>query len=384
MRDVTSIHVVPTIDQEASGPSYSVTRLCEALGDAGHRAELAVLGELPAGAPHSFVHTFPYGAGPKRLGRSPRMRSWLRQQAQAGDTRLVHNHSLWMMPNVYPAAAISGTRCKLIVSPRGTLSDHALARSAVLKKLFWWLMQGPAVARAHAFHATSQAEYLDIRKMGFSQPVAIVPNGVDVPEAALGSSKTTRRLLFLGRLHPIKGLSDLLKAWRLLAAEHGDWELVIAGPDNDGYQAELERMAAELDIERCQFIGPVYGAGKLRAYREADLYVLPTLSENFGMTVAEALAAGTPVITTRNAPWQGLVANDAGWWIEGGVDALIAGLGEALKTSPAELSSMGARGRQWMMQDFSWDAIAQDMASFYDWVLNGGDKPDCVEVGLGR
>ncbi|MDH3742696.1 MAG: glycosyltransferase [Hyphomicrobiales bacterium] len=383
MRDVTSIHVVPTIDQEASGPSYSVTRLCEALGAAGHRAELAVLDTLPTGAQPSFVHAFPYGAGPRRLGRSPRMQSWLRQQARAGAASLIHNHSLWMMPNVYPAAAISGTDCKLIVSPRGTLSDHALARSAVLKKLFWRLVQGPAVARAQAFHATSQAEYLDIRKMGFRQPVAILPNGVDVPEAGSGSSNTTRRLLFLGRLHPIKGLTHLLQAWRSLAAEHGDWELVIAGPDNDGHQAELEQMAAELDLERCRFIGPAYGADKLRAYREADLYVLPTLSENFGMTVAEALAAGTPVITTRNAPWQGLVANDAGWWIDDGVDALIAGLGQAMKTSPGELSSKGERGRRWMMRDFSWDAIAQDMANFYDWVLNGGDKPDYVEVDPG-
>lgn len=311
------------------------------------------------------------------------MRRWLRQQAVAGKTGVIHNHSLWMMPNVYPGAAVGGSDCKLIMSPRGTLSEHSLARSALLKKVFWRLLQGPAVARAAAFHATSHQECLDIRRMGFRQPVAILPNGVDVPDVYSGQVKPFRRLLFLGRLHPIKGLNHLLKVWQSLQGEHADWELVIVGPDNDGHQSELERMAWDLDLQRCRFVGPAYGADKLRAYREADLYVLPTLSENFGMTVAEALAAGTPVVTTRNAPWQGLITNDAGWWLDEGTDALIAGLGQAMQTPPADLLRMGDQGRQWMMRDYSWDSIARDMAEFYDWVLNGGDMPDCVEVDPG-
>lgn len=377
---IHSTHIVPTINHEASGPSYSVTRLCRALLAAGHPTKLAVLEPLPPGPDLDFVTTFPYGLGPRRLGVSPKMKRWLRAGALSGQGNIFHNHSLWMMPNVYPTAAVKGTSCKLVVSPEGTLSNWALNHSAIVKKALWPLLLDPVMRAATAFHATANSEYEDIRRLGFKQPVAILPNGIDVPDFEPKKPKSFRQLLFLGRIHPIKGIEILLRAWGAVQGRFADWQLVIAGPDNGGYLAQMKTLAGELGIERCEFAGPLYGEPKQQAYRAADLYVLPTHSENFGMTVAEALAAGTPAIVTRGAPWQGLEREGAGWWIDIGVKPLIDVLEKALALPPDVLEAKGSRGRDWMIRDFSWETIAENMASFYDWLVNGGEAPPFVRI----
>lgn len=375
-----SLHIVPTIDNEASGPSYSVTRLCRALDAAGHGTRLAVLEPMPSGPGCEFALAFPYGIGPRRLGISPKLRDWVRAEARSGRFRILHNHSLWMETNVYAAAAAKGTASKLVVSPRGTFASRALDRSGLVKKALWPLFIARATRGVAAFHATAGHEYADIRASGFEEPVAILPNGVDLPDALPKVHGSRRQLLFLGRIHAIKGIDQLLRAWATLQDRHPDWDLVLAGPDEAGHLARMERLADELRLQRYAFVGPRYGDDKLAAYRAADLYVLPTLSENFGMTIAEALAAGTPVVTTKGAPWAGLEAEQAGWWIDHGVDPLIAALDAAMSETPEQLETRGSRGRAWMARDFSWNRIAADMADFYAWLADGGSVPPFVKL----
>ncbi|MGX1308046.1 glycosyltransferase involved in cell wall biosynthesis [Amorphus suaedae] len=375
-----SIHVVPTIDNEASGPSYCVTRLCQSLLAAGHPTRLGVLDPLPPGPGYGFATAFPYGIGPRRLGISPSLRDWVRAEARSEGARILHNHSLWMETNVYAAAAARGTACRLVVSPHGTFASRALERSSLTKKALWPLFVTRATRGVAAFHATAEHEYADIRASGFRQPVAVLPNGIDLPEALPKAVAGRRQLLFLGRIHEIKGIDRLLRAWAVLQDRHPDWDLVLAGPDEGGHRADMERLAAELGLERHTFVGPLYGPDKLAAYRAAELYVLPTLSENFGMTVAEALAAGTPVVTTKGAPWSGLETEGAGWWIDHGVEPLVAVL-DAAMSEPAELlARRGMNGRDWMARDFSWDRIATDMAAFYAWLADGGAIPPFVKL----
>ena len=374
-----SIHIVPNIDQEASGPSYSVVRLCQALRAAGDDTKLAVLEPKPAAADYSFANYFAYGVGPKRLGISPDMKQWLRKEALSGECSIMHNHSLWMRTNTYATSATRGTNCKLVVSPRGTLSAVAMARSGLLKKLLKPVMYNPVMRSAAAFHATSNDEYRDIRAQGFMQPVAVLPNGVDIPEAVANKVNNKRCLLFLGRIHPIKGIDNLLKAWQMVQASFPDWELIIAGPGEDSHVEELKTLASKLDLKNYEFSGPLYGDEKLAAYRQADLYVLPTHSENFGMTVAEALAAGTPAIVTKGAPWSGLEQESAGWWIDIGVEPLVVALESALIMSPSQLETMGNNGRIWMKRDFSWKKIGQNMREFYSWLIYGGSIPEFVK-----
>lgn len=374
------IHVVPTITEEAAGPSYSVPRLCESLIGTGVDVQLAALdwAAIPVHLP--YLKTFPLGLGPRRLGVSPKMRRWLKQEAMSGRVEIIHNHSLWMMPNVYPGNAVHGSRCRLVVSPRGTLSAWALGLNALQKKIFWHALQAPALRAAACFHATAESEYEDIRRLGFRQPVCILPNGIDVPPLEETPNSGRRKLLFLGRIHPIKGIDNLLCAWQAMENRFPDWELHIAGPDNCCHLAAMQSLVAQLQLERVVFPGPLFGEEKLRAYRTASLFVLPTYSENFGMTVAEALASGTPAIVTKGAPWGGLEKQEAGWWIDIGVDPLVACLGDALATQPTHLAEMGRSGREWMLRDYSWERLGAQLSVVYRWLLEGGETPPWVRL----
>lgn len=375
-----AVHVLAALDIEYAGPSYSVPALCEALIDQGVATTLAVLDWMPSTDVRSYVKRFPLGWGPRKLGRSPAMAKWLIEEARAGRAEILHNHGLWMMPNVYPAWARRRSHCRLVVAPRGTVSPWALKHRWLKKKLFGWLLQYEALERADAFHATAESEYEDLRRLGYRQPVCVLPNGIDIPPSAEKRESERRTLLYLGRIHRKKGIDLLLRAWAVVESRFPNWELVVAGPDDGGYLAEYQALAERLGLVRVSFPGALYGEKKLAAYRQASVYVLPTHSENFGMTVAEALAAGTPAIVTKGAPWSGLCEHDSGWWIDIGVDPLVATLEEVLALPESRLRAMGLNGRAWMERDFSWSSIANQMARFYAWLTGRGPQPACVRM----
>jgi glycosyltransferase involved in cell wall biosynthesis len=261
------------------------------------------------------------------------------------------------------------------------LAPEALKYSSLSKKVFWSLVQGSAVRHASCFHATAEKEYEDIRSAGLrSQPVCIIPNGVEVPELKSKPQTGRRTVLFLGRIHPIKGVDILLEAWRALSHRFPEWDLRIAGPDDHGCLPRMQMLAKKLNLKRVEFCGQLYGEAKLEAYREADLFVLPTRSENFGATVAEALAAGTPVIVTKRAPWPDLERYKAGWWIEIGLDPLVGCLEEAMKEPAASLAQRGARGREWMMREYSRANVGKMMRQAYHWLVYGGETPDFIKL----
>ena len=372
------VHVVPHIDAEAAGPSYSVPRLCQSLAARGDEVTLSC---LAAAGDIAGVRTVVHPSWPilKRFAVSPAHARDLGKRAHQVD--IVHNHSLWSMVNVASGWVVPGKRAKLVTSPRGTLSEWALQHSRRRKQLLWPLQQR-VLARADLLHATSEEEYGEIRRSGFRAPVAIIPNGIDLPPPRTESQADTgvRTLLFLSRIHPKKGIELLLDAWAALSALHPDWQLQIVGPGEPGYVAELERQAARNGSQRVTFVGPLYDVDKARAYQDADLFVLPTHSENFGMAVAEALAHGCPAIVSQGAPWAGLETNGCGWWIPNDVDHLRDTLEVAMALPAQRLQDMGARGREWMQRDFAWASIAETMTLAYRWVIEGGDVPECVRV----
>lgn len=372
---VRTIHVVPAIAEEASGPSYSVKRLCAELVAQGQDVTLAALDWAPLVVSPPFLKAFSVGAGPRRLGRSPAMKRWLQEEVDSNPVVILHNHGMWQMNSVYPAWAAKKANAKLVVSPRGAFSTWAMANGSVLKQLFWPFIQLPALRSANCFHATAHAEYLDIRRLGFRQPVAIIPNGVDFPTVCDKCVASRRSLVFLGRVHKVKGLDMLLPAWRAVQEEFSDWDLKIAGPDDRGYLSEMMSLAERLGVKRVEFLGGVYGEEKWQLYRDADLFVLPTYSENFAMSVAEALAAGTPAIVTKGAPWAGLEKHRAGLWIDIGVEPLVLALRGLLAKPSIELHDMGSRGRQWMIEEFSWKRIGSQMAETYEWLTEEAVPP---------
>src|SRR5262249_53732234 len=156
---------------------------------------------------------------------------WLTQQAAASAVHVIHNHGMWQMNTVYPGWAVKRRTTKLVASPHGSLSTWAMNHGSRSKALFLPLLQRPTFDRAGCFHATSEAEYGDIRRLGFLQPVAIIQAGIDIPELIPKAPTFQRKLLFLGRIHPVKGIDILLHAWHAVADSFPDWQLLIVGPD---------------------------------------------------------------------------------------------------------------------------------------------------------
>lgn len=369
-------HVIPHMDEEAAGPTQSVVRLCEALalqGESVHLHTMAAKGAL-TGVGVTVYREW------KALGRFGFSLELVRCLASVSDTcDVLHNHSLWSFPNMAAGIAVGGRKAHLVTSPRGTLAPAARARSRMKKRVFKPL-QWPAITRAHLLHATSEMEYADIREFGLRHPVVVIPNGIDIPQLPVDSgvnpnASSRRRLLFLGRLHPIKGIELLLEAWQALQDFHPDWDLAIAGKGDEAYVASLQELASRLKLQRAEFIGPVYGDAKKRLYMASNLFVLPTFTENFGMAIAEAQAHALPVITTKDAPWSGLAPHQSGWWVERTHADIVAVLDEAMNLDPVALEQMGRRGRQWMISDFDWASVAQQMAAAYRWVVAGGAAP---------
>ena len=316
---------------------------------------------------------FAAGIGPARLARSPALHNWLRGQARLGNCDVLHGHGMWQMPSLYPALVAMRYRVPFICSPRGCFSEWAMQHGSRLKPVVWRFLQRPAVRAAACFHATSDSEYADIRRLGFRQPVAVIPNGIDIPAPVPKSEGAQRTLLFLGRLHRVKGVTFLLEAWAALQHRFSDWRLRIVGNTSaqngsHGYDEELRRVAHALRLHRVSFEGPLYGDAKFAAYRDADLYVLPSLSENFAVTVAESLAVGTPAVVSKGAPWSGLARHGAGWWVDIGAAPLSAALADAMSLPRDRLVAMGVNGRDWMANEFGWPSLAERMVCVYDWL----------------
>ncbi|HZP66808.1 MAG TPA: glycosyltransferase, partial [Rudaea sp.] len=210
---------------------------------------------------------------------------------------------------------------------------------------------------------------------------AVIPNGIDIPATvATGAGTSHRTLLYLGRIHPIKAVDRLLRAWRSLQDTHAAWRLRIVGSGEPEHVREIRDLAAELNLVRVEFAGALYGEDKHLAYVDSELFVLPSHSENFGMAVAEALAHGRAAVVGRGAPWAALESQHCGRWIANDPEPLAQALSELMSLAPDALATMGAHGRSWMARDFSWEAIAAHMSAVYHWSVHGGTVPDTVRL----
>ena len=293
---------------------------------------------------------------------------------------IVHGHSLWSSANLLTGIYAKHRKAKLVTSPHGTLTGYALSRRRILKKMLW-PVQRLALTRADLLHATAKSEVEDIRCAGYKGPVALIPNGVEVPQL-IGDVNGSRKkqVLFLSRIHPTKGIENLLRVWSSIEQNHAEWHLVITGVGAPEYEACLKEMSHSLRVQRVRWAGPMYGAEKTKLYQESSLFVLPSYSENFGMVVAEALANGCPAIVSRGAPWAALEPEGCGWWVDNSVPTLAAALDAAMQLPQGQLAAMGLRGRAWMERDFGWNAIGKKMDAAYRWLLNGGERPAWVRM----
>lgn len=361
------------------GPSRTVPSLCAALAEKGVEVEVITLCTgsgyelVPAGWKLTVV--------PKQCNKySP---FWQGAFCSAL-TRALHNKldtvlydvGLWLPSNHFAARFALMQRIPFVSSPRGMLSRAAIETRRWRKEVAWLMYQKRDLRTAAAIHATSSSEAEDIRRAGLRRPIAMVPNGVLVPPETVRArcSQATRIALFLSRIHPIKGLFDLLSAWA--AVRPTGWRLVIAGNDEGGHEEEVRRRVAESRIDKCvTFVGHADEQQKAFLFASADIFILPSHSESFGLAIAEAMAAGLPVITTHATPWAELDRLKCGWWVPVGAENIAAALRDATSRSPEELCAIGSRGRRLVAEKYSWEQATAKMQEVFAWLAGKRDLP---------
>ena len=309
--------------------------------------------------------------GPAAFGYSPS----LLQALRLAKLDLLHVHGLWMYPSVAAPRWSGRERRPYIVSPHGMLDLWALRNSAWKKRIAELLYERRCLEGAACLHALTTAEADAIRAFGLRNPICVVPNGVDLPTGsapdppdwALQLPAGTQVLLYLGRIHPKKGLAALLHAWASARIGRSSWRLVLAGWDQNGHAADLEQLSRALGIAgTVSFIGPQFGAQKLASYAAAHAFILPSLSEGLPAAVLEAWSHRLPVLMTGqcNLP-EGFEAG-AALPIEPASESIAAGLRTLASMPDSVLVEIGARGRRLVEKRFAWSAVAQQFLTVYN------------------
>lgn len=462
---------IGSVARETGGPARSSQGLCVGLNRCG--CETWLLSHTPK--EQAWMTGLTNFLTPERSGYRGSLEA-LERAIKEIRPDVIQSNGLWS-PYTH-AAAVSARRygIPLVIAPRGTLSSWAMNHKKWRKRLAWWLYQRMDLTAAAAFHVTSEEEAAQVRAQGLRQPIIFLPNGVDVPDLDLAKVRRcedVKTVLYLGRIHFQKGLRELIQAWARVRSskvelETGNWELEtgeseshtharthsctneipwwrleLVGPDVNGHKACLERMVKEYGMtDSVQFPGAMDDDDKWDAYARADVFVLPSYTENFGLSIAEALCAGLPVVTTKGTPWSELLSSSesslvhycesavvggdslrpetggqrtegrcalvgedgrrtedserglsfiphpsslaangrCGWWIDIGVEPLVVALREAMSLSDEERYRMGLNGRRLVESKYTWPAIAEHMKAAYAWILNGGTPPDCVRT----
>ncbi|MEY8118851.1 glycosyltransferase [Falsihalocynthiibacter sp. BN13B15] len=336
-----------------------------------------------------------WGNLPVRLHevRGPRAFGWqrgLNQSLAGAKVDVLHKHGLWMYPSLV-ATGFSENNKPRVISPHGMLDPWALQNSAAKKSLAMALFERRNLAGAACLHALCAAERDAIRSCGINVPIAVIPNGVDLSEAEGPFPKPNwskhipndaKVLLYLGRIHPKKGIEPLLDAIALLRATGAArWHLVVAGWDQGGTEAKLVAKVSELGLEqRVHFVGPQYGINKKASYARADAFVLPSFSEGLPMTVLEAWSFRLPVLMTKACNLPEGFASGAAFRITTDPAEMAHVLDQVIKLDKNELRFVGYAGRKLVEERFTWSTVAEQMAAVYRWVLDGGEAPPTVQI----
>jgi glycosyltransferase involved in cell wall biosynthesis len=298
-------------------------------------------------------------------------RRYLRGLAVAMDAfrpELVYDFGIWRRENAFSFFAAKQRRVPWIVSPRGMLEPWSRSYKRLKKDIAWKVYQKRILERADALVATSPMEQENLRALNLAVPIWLVPNGVELPPPRPARQpKGLRRALFLSRLHPKKQPDLLIRAWSKL--DPAGWQLTLAGPADGNYRAELARLVAQSTRgSPIELLPEVGGEAKQSLLFDSDLFVLPTLSENFGVAIVEALAHEIPVITTSATPWREVAERGCGWIVAPTPAAVEQALETALNTVQGELQQMGRRGRE-LAQDYSWQRTAEKLKNYCERLL---------------
>lgn len=395
--DTTSIKpmfVVGGLYSLANGVAWIMRDLAAALGRAGAPVDVYAADCWGRGAA-SIGHVFEpptrwvssKGLWLGGLSWSPALKSIIRQAV--GEHDVVHNHSLWMLPNSYSSQAARRAGKPVVITAHGALEPWAVQNSGWKKKLVGRAFQDRDLQQATCLQVNSHTEIDGLRAYGLTNPVAVIPNGIcledftDLPSPevfydAFPETRHRRLLLFMARLHRKKGLEHLLQAWANASRRFSDWHLVIAGPDS-GFGANVQSLIASTNLaSRVTLTGNLQGDLKRSVLAATELFVQPSFSEGFSMSIVEALACGIPVLMTPGCNFPEAARAGAAIEVEPHSECTERGLHQLLSLSESARADMGQRGRMLIEQHYTWTLVARNTLRLYSWLQNGGPTPGFV------
>lgn len=385
------LHVTPYYEPAHvyGGPTYSVPLLCKAVAQEGIDVTVITTDangdtslDVPLATPLTcdgvtvlyFPRTLPRGSF-----RSPALGRACRSLLASHD--IVHVTGAWTYPSWTASRASRRAGKPYVVSPRGMLMPWELQHKGWKKRPYFRLSEYPRLRESAGIHCTSPEELRAMQDLGLQETAFLVPNPLDLgafnsmpsrgrlrAQYGIGADETV--LLFVGRLHPKKGIDLTLQAFEVLAARHPKLHLMLVGPDEQDYSTTIPARARQAGLgARIHLTGQLSGDDRLSAFADADVFLLLSASENFGMSAAEGMAASLPVVVTRGV---GISA-----WIHDGqdgkvvaddVDSVVRAL-EPLINSSSDRTAMGAQGRALVEQEFSPERVARSMVEEYGKVL---------------
>lgn len=358
------LHYIPSIDRTSGGVGAYMQLLTVELG---RLVELHVVTHRDANPlvlENCTVHYIPKNNNPFSSKGKAEFLGVLNEISPD----VFHTNSCWLPMSARTAVWARKAGYKVVYTPHGMLEPWIMSRHYWTKKFpASLLFQKRGIQAADIIHATADSEKDNLARLGWNSNIAVIPNCVEVDKIAMKDSwKRNKEILFLSRVHVKKGINFLIESVARLRDELHGYIVRIAGEGDAAYISELRQLASSLGVaDMIVFEGGVYGERKWELFRQADLFVLPTHSENFGIVVAESLAVGTPVITTTGTPWQELETYRCGWWTEVGTDATAEALRQFLHCSEEDLAQMGRNGRKLIGDKYSTTAVSGQFVEMY-------------------
>jgi glycosyltransferase involved in cell wall biosynthesis len=402
------LHVIASVDPRYGGPSIVVPRMCAALAELGHRVELLTTNREPSG---SFVESagtqtlagVPISSHavhwPKAWATSIGLARWLRRRVREFD--IVHVHNLYLFHTWWTARSCRQAGVPYVVSPHGALDSWHRDHHRWRKTAYTWLVEGRALRAAAGIHYTSTMERdHGVHHFGSSPAGFVVPPGIDLPGTRLpmdDGGLTTRHpelvgrtlVCFLGRITTKKRLDLLVEAFAEVAAADLRAHLVVAGPDNEGLGEQVRAWVAQRGLGlRVSFVGLVTGAAKAALLGRSRVLVLASEDESFGVAVAEAMAAGVPVVVSKGvALHREVAAARAGLVTRLAPEPLAAAVLRFL-TDHELANRAGANGRVLVRNQLSWEQAAAGLERMYEQVATDlgqpGYRPRAARLPAGK
>lgn len=359
------IHFIPSIDRSVGGPARSSTQLVMFLAKQ-NPSDTYELHTLRCSDPIRKDFEL---ANAKIIFNE----KW--SLINLNQVDLLHVHGIWSLSIHGLLTKARSNSIPYVISIRGMLEPWSLSQKRFKKKLAFWLYQYKDLRNANALHVTSDEECNSVRRLDLRNSIINIPNGIDESEfpeeVDLRTKYNSKKILFISRLHKKKGIEILLKAFDRIEKEtKHDWTIEIIGSGDKGYLRELISLRSTLKLEsQVFFMGSVYGEEKINALSNSTLFILPTYSENFGIAIAEALAAHTPVITTHGTPWLDLIQYQAGDWIELSVDNLVNSMTKLITLDYPAYSELCNNARNLVLTKYTFSNQSHKMNDAYSWLL---------------